>query len=115
MKPVVNVPTPKVTVQAPKTDLTPLIDILKQQNTEDESEEKLDLDDYRAQDIDNTNPDMQYVGFVNPAGNWYIIENDVKGNRMRYVFGTLNYSEAFAQASMYTYSLLNEAINALPT
>jgi chromosome segregation ATPase len=111
MNPTVNVPETKI----PKVDLKPLQATLEQYLSKDEDDEDgIDLDDYYAQDIDNTNPDMQYVGFVNPEGNWYIIENDVKGNKLRYVFGTLNYEEAFAQASMFTYMLLNEAINAIP-
>lgn len=113
VKPVVNVPAPKVNVQAPSIDLSPLQDTLRQYLTSEETEEKVDLDDFKAQDIDNTNPDVQYVGFVNPDGNWYIIENDVKGNRIRYVFGVTDYQQAFANAAMYTYTLLNEAINAL--
>jgi hypothetical protein len=113
IKPVVNVPVPKITVPEAKVDLSPLQAILERYFSEEESEGKVELDDFRAQDIDNTNPDMQYVGFVAPNGNWYIIENDVKGNRMRYIFGSSGYEEAFTKASMYTYSLLNEAIHAL--
>jgi hypothetical protein len=114
MKPVVNVPTPKVTVQSAPVDLSPLQNTLREYFASEESEDDtIDLDCYRAQDIDNTNPNMQYIGFVNPEGNWYIIENDVAGNRMRYMFGTNGYEEAFANAPMYTYSLLNEAVHAL--
>ncbi len=109
--PVVNVPEPKVTVKQTKVDFTPLQDTIREVFAT--TDEKIDLDDYKAQDIDNSVADMQYIGFVNPEGNWYIIENDVLGNKLRYVFGESGYAEAFAKASTYEYNLLNEAIDAL--
>lgn len=111
MRPIVNLPEVKI----PKVDLSPIQDVLEHYFTEEESEEEINLDNYRAQDIDNTNPDIQYIGFLNPSGNWYIIENDVFGNRMRYLFGDDDYIEAFSTASLHMYFLLNEAINALST
>jgi hypothetical protein len=111
VSPVVNVPTPRVTVESAKVDLTPLQDTIKQYFRAPETE-KIDLDCYRAQDISES-ANMQYVGFVNPDGGWYIIENDIQSNSLRYVFGEAGYSEAFSKCSQYSYSLLNEAINAL--
>jgi hypothetical protein len=120
MSPVVNVPEPKVTIREAKIDLAPLQKTIIEALTPVETvvaapaaEERLDLDCYKAQDINNDTPDMQYVGFVNPEGNWYIIENDVNGNKLRYVFGGSGYADAFAKASTYEYGLLNEAVDAL--
>lgn len=114
INPVVNIPAPKVTVQAPKIDLGPLQDTLKEYLAPayDDGPEKLDLTCYKAQDLKNSG-DIQYVGFVNPEGNWYILENNVRENSLRYVFGNQGYQKAFDNAGQYEYSLLNEAINAL--
>lgn len=113
VSPVVNVPEAKITVQAPKVDLQPLQDTLKEYFKPPETDESINLESYRAQDIDNINPNMQYIGFMNPQGNWYIIENDVKGNKLRYLFGDDGYTQAFSDAASHVYSLLNEAIDAL--
>lgn len=112
--PVVNVPQPKVTVQSAPVDLKPLQATLEQYFTHEDvatEDTTIDLECYRAQDIIDSG-DMQYVGFQNPDGNWYIIENDIKGNKMRYVFGSKNYAAAFKKAPTYQYQLLDKAINA---
>lgn len=104
--PIVNVPA-----QAP-TDFTPLQDTIREYFRAPEvEEEKIDLECYRAQDIKESG-DVQYVGFVNPEGHWYIIENKMSENQMRYVFGNAGYATAFTKAAQYEYMLLNEAINA---
>lgn len=114
VSPVVQIPAPKVTVQPASVDLSPLQDTIKEYFKPPQDENtKTDLSCYRAQDIDNTNPNVQYIGFVNPDGDWYIIENDVAGNKMRYLFGTVDYENAFQRAATYTYLLLNEAIHAI--
>lgn len=77
-----------------------------------EADGKVDLDDYRAHDIINDG-DIQYIGFVDIEGSWYIIENKVTENSLRYVFGKSGYAEAFAKAGSYKYKLLSEAVNAL--
>lgn len=113
--PVVNVPQAKVTVQSSPVDLKPLQATLEQYFTHEAATETdsdaPDLDCYRAQDIIDLD-DVQYIGFQNPDGNWYIIENDIKGNKMRYVFGSKNYATAFKKAASYQYQLLDKAINA---
>lgn len=92
-------------------NLKPLQDTLLQAMQKDESgDDKYDLSCYQAQDLSESG-DKQYVGFMNHKGNWYIIENDVKGNAMRYLFGETGYAKHFAQASTYEYHLLNEAVN----
>jgi hypothetical protein len=112
LSPRITVPEPKVTIQEREIDFTPLQETMHQYFAPPEVE-KLDLDCYRAQDIDNSVEGYQYVGFVNPDGHWYIIENDVKGNSLRYVFGKKGYAKAFKKASSYQYRLLNEAVDVL--
>lgn len=113
--PIVNVPAPQVTLQERPIDFTPLQDTIKEYFRPPDVEaedEKIDLECYRAQDITDKE-DVQYIGFVNPDGAWYIIENKVRENSMRYVFGMTDYSKAFKNASRYKYYLLNEALDAV--
>lgn len=106
--PIVNVPAQVApVVNVPKADFSPIT-----QAIEGLKEEKgIDLDCYRAHDLKDG--DTQYIGFLNPEGDWYIIENDVKNNSLRYVFGHGGYTQAFSKAASYKYELLSEAINAL--
>ena len=71
-----------------------------------------ELDDFRPQDIKDDG-DTQYIGFENPDGKWYIIENDTKSSSMRYVFGVKNYKSSFKKAGTWEYKTLSEAIRAL--
>jgi hypothetical protein len=41
------------------------------------------------------------------------VENRVKENTLRYIFGTGGYAKAFAKAARFEYKLLDEAVNAL--
>lgn len=101
-----KIPAPIVNV--PANDFTPIKEAI-----ESLKEEKgIDLDGYKAHDILN-GEDKQYIGFVAPSGAWYIIENKIKENSLRYVFGTTDYTKSFKDAPMYQYSLLSEAVNAL--
>jgi hypothetical protein len=101
-----------IELPAAVVDFTPLQNTIKEHFPVPEAEDKrLDLSCYRAQDIIE-DENKQYVGFLNTDGDWYIIENDIKGNSMRYVFGTKNYAKAFKKAATYQYKLLNEAIDA---
>lgn len=108
VRPVIKVDAPNITVQERKLDLKPLNDTFQEYLSRNDA--KIDLDCYRAQDLKDSG-DTQYVGFVNPDGNWYIIENDVKKNTMRYLFGQSDYAQHFKKAATYRYKLLNEAIN----
>lgn len=108
---VVNVPEPKVTFKESKVDFSPLQDTIREVFTPPVT--FINLDRYKAQDIDNSVQDKQYIGFLNSEGNWYIIENDIPANKLRYVFGNSGYIEAFSKASSYEYTLLNEAVDAL--
>ena len=105
---VVNVPDVK------PVDLSPLLKPLQAIETAVSKEEPnsmpdwRDLSRYRAQDLKESG-DIQYVGFVNPEGNWYIIENDTQKNTMRYAFGTGKYVSSFRAASTYKYQTLDKA------
>lgn len=112
IQPVVNVAAPKVSVTAPELDLKPLQATLDKYFAKDD-DTQIDLDCYRPQDLKNDG-DTQYIGFVNPDGEWYIIENLTKQNSLRYLFGDSDYTKAFDDAASHEYMLLNEAVNALP-
>jgi len=71
--------------------------------------EKPELSDYVASDINNADQNTQYIGFVHPEGYWYIVENIISDNKLRFVFGESGYSEAFAKAGTFKYKLVNEA------
>lgn len=110
-----EIPAPVVKIQERKLDFSPLERAIRESapKTADLPPEKVDLDSFRAQDIANPDANTQYIGFLNPSGEWYIIENKVKDNTLRYVFGKGGYSKAFAKAGTYQYELLSEAIDAL--
>jgi hypothetical protein len=101
---------PNVTVTPAKVDLTSLENTLKEVLSTPEAE-GIDLECYKAHDIDNTDPNIQYVGFVNESGAWYIMENNSLENSLRYKFGKKNYQTAFPKASTFGYRILSEAIN----
>lgn len=111
VQPIVNVEAPQVTVQERKIDFDPLIEALNKPETSDDDP----LVRYKAQDINNDDPHTQYVGFINPEGEWYIIENNDESNSLRYVFGKKGYIRAFKDASKLNYKLYSEAINATKT
>lgn len=115
MSPVVNLPEPKVTVNPNKIDFSPIVDALVDNKQEivfpSAVVDRFDLSRYKAHDIKETD-NCQYVGFVNPESDWYIVENDLNSNRMRYVFGSGGYSKHFASASTFKYQIIDKAINA---
>jgi len=101
------VPAPIVKVEGHSVDLSPLQEAISN------LKEPLNLNNYRPQDINDKERDVQYIGFLNPQGDWYIVENDIKNNSLRYVFGSGGYTEAFKKAASYEYTLLSEAVDAL--
>jgi hypothetical protein len=105
LSPVINVPAPKVTVQERKIDFDPLINALNKEVPLDDDP----LSGYKAQDINNDDPNIQYVGFINSTGEWYIIENN--DSSLRYKFGKKNYLEAFKDCAKQSYKLYSEAVN----
>jgi len=104
LSPNITVQAPKVTV--PKLDLQPLIDVM----SEKETKVSIDLEDFRAQDINNEEIGIQYIGFVHPSGAWYIIKNEVEENKMRYKFGKSDYEKFFVAPDTYEYTTLDRAI-----
>lgn len=100
---------PDINVSAPEVDLKPLTKAIKSINTET----GINLDNFRAQDIDEAEIDVQYVGLVNPDGVWMIIKNDIKGNNLRYAMGLNGYAKAFTLLPTHKYTTLDEAMNAL--
>lgn len=101
--------SPVVSVAAPRIDLKPLEKTIKE--TFVPKDEGVDLSCFRAHDINNTDPNIQYVGFVAPDGCWYILENNMLDNTIRYKFGKKGYTKAFKDAPKFAYYLLSEAIN----
>ena len=108
VSPIVNVPKAQITVQERNIDFDPLIKAL-------DKKEEVETDDdplagYKAQDINSDDPHVQYVGFINPQGSWYIIENNDTTNTLRYKFGKKGYSTAFKNMTKHNYKLYSEAI-----
>lgn len=106
IKPTVNVAAPKVEVKERDIDFKPLLDKL---NTPYKAPDT--LADYKAQDIIETDPNTQYIGFVNPTGRWYIIENNMLDGSLRYKFGKSGYANAWSTPTKHNYRRLNEAFN----
>ena len=110
LSPNITVQAPKVTV--PKLNLQPLIDVLSKK---EETEVDIELEDFKAQDINNEEIGVQYIGFVHPSGAWYIIKNEVEENKMRYKFGKSDYEKHFAAPDTYKYTTLDKAIYEIQT
>lgn len=109
VRPNIKVGVPDVTV--PPLDVTPITKAISQLKPVP----KFDLSSYKAQDLDELEQGVQYVGFVNPDGEWYIIQNKEELNQIRYAFGKTGYPAVWPQASKLTYKLLNEAVNEVQT
>lgn len=110
--PVVNVGAPQVTV--PKVDTSGIEKVITNLLNQDDDENGLDLDDYMAHDLDEMEQGVQYVGFVNPKGNWYIVKNVEAENTLRYAFGNDAYADFWPRASQLEYTLLSEALREVP-
>lgn len=95
--------SPNIRVDVPKIDIDPLKEVLQSDG--------YDLESYRAQDMDEEEAGIQYVGFVNPQGEWYIIKNNEEKNSLRYKFGKSGYEKAWKKLSTFDYKLLDEAFN----
>lgn len=101
-----------VIIKGSDINIAPLEKAITQAISSIDNSQPLILDNFRPHD-QRDDGDMQYFGFVNPEGKWYILENDVKGNSFRYVFGNKNYKSSFRKAASWEYKLLSEAINAI--
>lgn len=107
-KPVV-VPAPNVNLKERDVDFSPLVKELKTILTPKTDKKQLNLSDYRAIDLDNTPDGMQYVGFQNSSGGWYILQNDDQNNKIRYYFGKGDYATGWDERISHDYSTLNDA------
>lgn len=104
---------PSIQVSQDFSDLQALLkDIKKILSTPKITAKTLDLSTYRAHDLyEEEDTSVQYVGYINPEGGWYIISYDLKENTMRYKFGKDNYKAAWGNKEGQEYRLLNEAVD----
>lgn len=129
MSPVINTPAPVVEITEKSIDFTPFQNMIRDAllhrpeivvSTPEVIEadevvvvpDRFDLSRYRAQDLRDSGDSLQYIGFINPEGCWYIIENNISNNSMRYVFGSKAYTKHFKNAASWEYRILSEAIDA---
>lgn len=111
LSPVVKVPAPKVTVEAPNVDLSGVERAVE--SLQQEPDTTVTLAKFVAQDIDNDNSGFQYVGMQNNEGEWCFIENDLQDEKLRYAFGKDNYAKAWAKHNSIEYRLFSEATRAI--
>lgn len=96
-------------------DFEPIVNAIKQLERLLESSPKqaLDLSSYRAHDLDNGPDGVQYIGFSDANGSWYIMQHDPDNNRDRYYFGAGDYDAAWDDKYSHSYNILSEALSAL--
>lgn len=103
MSPIINVAPPEVHIPETKIDLSPIANAMPKQV------KKISIEDFRAQDLDEEEEGIQYVGLVAPNGNWMIIKNDMEKNTLRYKFGKKDYAKAWPLLATYKYQTLDKA------
>lgn len=109
-KPIV-VPAPNVRLTEKVTDFSPLIKELKTIFAPAKvAKQGINLNEYRAIDLDNASDGVQYVGFQDSRGNWYILQNDDRNNTIRYYFGKESYAQAWDEKYGHNYKTLSEAM-----
>lgn len=106
--PQISVAPTKVSV--PKVDLSEIGEAIASLKVEEK--EEFSLKCYMAQDL-QTDGTFQYVGMVNPEGNWCIIENDMEAEALRFVLGDKNYKTAWKNYNNHQFMLYDEAVNAV--
>lgn len=114
-KPVV-VPAPAVSLQEKDVDLDPIvgaINDLKKLLAPTKQKKKTDLSTFRAHDQADAPDGMQYFGFMDLSGNWYIMQHDPEENRDRFYSGKESYDQAWDDKFGHTYTTLSEALRAL--
>lgn len=103
LRPVINVQPPKIVMPEHKMDFTPFMDKMKP------AKQPLE---YKAQDMDSiSDPNIQWIGFIDAKGAWYIIENNTFDDSLRYKFGKKDYTKAWQERTKHAYKLYNEALN----
>lgn len=103
-------PTP-VKVEIPPIDVSGIEQAIRDKHVEEKEEIK--LSDFRAQDLDDAAPSVQYAGLIHPLGYWQIIENNREDNTLRYKFGYGEYQQAWKDRVGQKYKLLDEAYREL--
>jgi hypothetical protein len=67
----------------------------------------VDLNQYKAQDeaVDSGDPNIEYYGFANTAGAWFILEANATAKTYRYLNGTTGYIAAWGtrETNVYDY------------
>lgn len=101
-----KLPTPQVNITERELDLGGVEKALKTLAPK----KTTDLSGYRAIDLDNAPDGVQYVGFQNASGGWYILQNDDRNNTIRYYFGKGDYATAWDEKYSHDYKTLSEAI-----
>lgn len=85
--------------------LTDLISLNQPKKTAKAAPTETDYSKCRACDLDNSPDGKQYIGFIDQAGNWYIMQNDPDNSSIRYHYGTGDYMRAWEDRYGLTYSL----------
>lgn len=114
-KPVV-VPAPAVSLQEKDVDLNPIvgaINDLKKLLAPTKQKKKTDLSTFRAHDLSDAPDGMQYIGFMDMSGSWYIMQHDPEENRDRFYSGSESYDQAWDDKFSHNYTTLSEALRAL--
>lgn len=109
-KPIV-VPAPAVTLTEKDVDFKPVIKAIERLMKPVVA--GFDLAKYRAHDLQDAPDGQQYIGFINPDGDWYIMQHDPSSNRDRYYFGAGSYEEAWDEKHIHEYRTISEARHAL--
>lgn len=73
----------------------------------------INLNDYRAHDLDDAPDGKQYIGFISMDGKWYIVQSDDASNSMRYYFSDGDYDTEWMERYSHEYKTLSEAIRGL--
>lgn len=100
-----KLPTPQVNITERELDLGGVEKALKSLTPK----KTRDLSSYRALDLENMPDGNQYIGFQNSSGDWYIMQNDERANRIRYYFGKGDYATAWDEKVSHDYTTLSEA------
>jgi len=66
------------------------------------------LNQYKAQDeaVDSVDANIEYYGFANTDGNWYILEANATAKTYRYCNGTTGYAAAWVTRETNTYDYI---------
>lgn len=108
-----KIPVPSVTVNERELDLKPIQKAIK--DAMKPMTRRFSLSDYRAHDLNNSPDNMQYIGFQDEDGEWYIMQHDPENNRDRFYFGNDGYDIAWDERITHDYKNLSEARRALRT